>query len=244
MRAHKPLKAQPISTSFFSPGNACCVAFRPAFDASTIVPIGESCDLSAHSSGGGRIQVRCRIIILSIILLGSSALAAGRKPNVIYFMSDELGFYEPSYMGNPFLQTPNIARTAAGGVWFTQALAGSSVCAPTRCCLTQQRHEFLYWGLNDWVAVRAGDWKAVQPGKDRDWELYDLSSDVSEMHDLAAARPGILSRLKKYAKQAHRPVEEDIFFDRTLHERDRQAKFGFGPSRQQANPVKSGGSRE
>ena len=63
-----------------------------------------------------------------------------RKPNIVYIMADELGYYELSCMGNPNIKTSNIDRIAAGGVRFTQALAGSSVCAPTRCCLMTGKH--------------------------------------------------------------------------------------------------------
>ena len=68
------------------------------------------------------------------------AQAADRKPNIIHIVSDELGYYELSCMGNPYLRTPNLDRMAAEGVRFTQALAGSSVCAPTRCCLMTGKH--------------------------------------------------------------------------------------------------------
>ncbi|NCO41376.1 MAG: N-acetylgalactosamine 6-sulfate sulfatase (GALNS), partial [Armatimonadetes bacterium] len=55
----------------------------------------------------------------------------------------------------------------------------------------QQEHDYLYWELSGQTAVRMGQWKAVQPGKNRDWELYDLSSDVEEQHNLAAAQPDL-----------------------------------------------------
>ncbi|RME92607.1 MAG: N-acetylgalactosamine 6-sulfate sulfatase (GALNS), partial [Verrucomicrobia bacterium] len=66
--------------------------------------------------------------------------AADRPPNFIHLMSDELGYYELSCLGNPNLRTPNIDRLAAEGVRFTQFLAGSSLCAPTRACLMTGKH--------------------------------------------------------------------------------------------------------
>ena len=63
-----------------------------------------------------------------------------RQPNIIYIMADELGYYELSCMGNPNIKTPSIDRMAKEGMRFTQALAGSSVCAPTRCCLMTGKH--------------------------------------------------------------------------------------------------------
>ena len=60
--------------------------------------------------------------------------------NVVYIMADELGYYELSCMDNPNIQTPRIDAMAKQGVRFTQALAGSAVCAPTRCCLMTGKH--------------------------------------------------------------------------------------------------------
>jgi len=96
-------------------------------------------------------------------------------------------------------------------------------------------HRYLYWELGGQVAVRAGSWKAIRPGKNKPWELYDLSRDVSEAHNLAAERPERLAELQRYAAEAHEPVREGVFFDRTLHEKDRAAKWGGRPPASAAN---------
>lgn len=62
------------------------------------------------------------------------------RPNIVMIVSDELGYFELSCMGHPHFHTPNIDRLAAEGIRFTQALAGSSLCAPTRCCLMTGKH--------------------------------------------------------------------------------------------------------
>lgn len=62
------------------------------------------------------------------------------NPNIIFFMADELGYYELSCMGHPEFKTPNIDRFAAEGIRFTQTLAGAPVCAPTRSCLMTGQH--------------------------------------------------------------------------------------------------------
>jgi len=79
---------------------------------------------------------------LGVVLacLGSAAFAADPQPNVVYIMSDELGYYEPSFMGNPNIQTPHIDKMAAEGMTFMNLFAGSSVCAPTRCCFLTGKH--------------------------------------------------------------------------------------------------------
>jgi arylsulfatase A-like enzyme len=83
-----------------------------------------------------------QLILLCLTSFPSMVLAAasGSPPNVIYLIIDELGYYEPSYMGNLNIQTPNIDRYSADGVRFTNGMAGSCVCAPTRCCLLTGKH--------------------------------------------------------------------------------------------------------
>jgi arylsulfatase A-like enzyme len=76
------------------------------------------------------------------ITCGGAAAAEGAKrpPNIVYFIIDELGYYELSCMGHPEFRTRNVDRLAAEGLRFTQGLAGSAVCAPTRCCLQTGKH--------------------------------------------------------------------------------------------------------
>ena len=47
----------------------------------------------------------------------------------------------------------------------------------------------LYWEHEGNAAVRVGDWKLVRKGGKGAWELYDLRTDRTELHDLAAAQP-------------------------------------------------------
>jgi arylsulfatase len=49
-------------------------------------------------------------------------------------------------------------------------------------------HDFLWWEHEGNRAIRAGDWKLVTLAKGA-WELYDLTTDRGEAHNLAAARP-------------------------------------------------------
>ena len=52
----------------------------------------------------------------------------------------------------------------------------------------------LYWEYNHDAAIRVGDWKLVR-FDDAPWELYDLSTDRAEQHDLAAAKPELAREL-------------------------------------------------
>ena len=68
------------------------------------------------------------------------AHAADTKPNIIYLMLDEWGYFESGHMGSKNLRTPNIDKFAAQGMRFTDAYAGAPVCGPTRCVLLTGLH--------------------------------------------------------------------------------------------------------
>jgi arylsulfatase A-like enzyme len=73
----------------------------------------------------------------------------------------------------------------------------------------QPRHAYLYWEFYEQgskQAVRFGDWKAVRmPMFDGKTELYDLSRDLGEEKDLAAAHPEIVAKAEAFMKEAHVP---------------------------------------
>ncbi len=63
-----------------------------------------------------------------------------RPPNVIYILADDLGFGDLSCYGQQRFETPNIDALARNGMRFTQHYSGSTVCAPSRCCLMTGLH--------------------------------------------------------------------------------------------------------
>lgn len=90
----------------------------------------------------------------------------------------------------------------------------------------QQPHDFLYWEISGWTAIRQGDWRAVQPGAKKPWELYHIANDPSESKNLATQNSDILTKLTTLASQAHQPAREGTFSSTDRHERDRRSKFG------------------
>jgi arylsulfatase A len=81
------------------------------------------------------------------------------------------------------------------GVSMARALRGTA----------QPAHDFLYWEFHErgfQQAVRMGPWKAIRLKKDAPLELYNLSSDPVEQHDVAAANPKIVARIEEYLRSA------------------------------------------
>ena len=65
---------------------------------------------------------------------------ASRKPNIVFILADDLGYGDLGCYGQKQIQTPHLDRMAAEGMRFTQAYAGSTVCAPSRCTLMTGLH--------------------------------------------------------------------------------------------------------
>jgi len=63
-----------------------------------------------------------------------------QKPNIIFIMADDLGYGDLGCYGQQRIQTPNLDKMAAEGMRYTQAYAGSTVCAPSRCVLMTGLH--------------------------------------------------------------------------------------------------------
>lgn len=66
--------------------------------------------------------------------------ALDTRPNIIYVLADDLGYGDLGCYGQKAIQTPNIDRMAAEGMRFSRHYAGSTVCAPSRCCLMTGLH--------------------------------------------------------------------------------------------------------
>jgi arylsulfatase A-like enzyme len=65
----------------------------------------------------------------------------------------------------------------------------------------------LYWEHEGNAAVRVGDDKLVRFGRNGPWELYDMHTDRTEMHDLAKVQPDKVTALsakwEAWAERAH-----------------------------------------
>lgn len=70
----------------------------------------------------------------------STHTAAETKPNVVFILTDDLGWNELGCYGQTKIRTPRVDSIAKDGMKFTQAYSGNAVCAPSRCVLMTGKH--------------------------------------------------------------------------------------------------------
>ena len=83
-----------------------------------------------------RILKSCTLLFLVAVMLGGltsvSAFGQNKRPNIIIFYVDDLGWMDLSVQGSKFYETPAIDKLAEEGMRFTDAYTAHPRCVPAR----------------------------------------------------------------------------------------------------------------
>ncbi|WP_051291299.1 sulfatase [Pedobacter glucosidilyticus] len=104
--------------------------------------------------------------LFSVFCLATQAQEVA-KPNIMFFLVDDLGWADTEPYGSKFYETPNIKKLAQDGLLFTQAYAANPVCSPTRASIMSGKYP---------SSIKATNWfGAPQP----DEELANLKTKAN-----------------------------------------------------------------
>lgn len=84
-----------------------------------------------------------RILIPVALAIGTcvaAPLPAADRPNVIFILTDDLGWGDLGHTGHPYVRTPHIDRLAAGGTVVSNFYVNSTVCSPSRAAFMTGRY--------------------------------------------------------------------------------------------------------
>lgn len=98
------------------------------------------------------------LIILTafVLVLPKDAAAAANpppqapKPNIVFFLVDDMGWKDLGCFGAKIYETPNIDKLCADGVKFTRAYTPISICSPARASMMTGKHPMK---LGMWAAT-------------------------------------------------------------------------------------------
>ena len=88
--------------------------------------------------------------IICTLMMSATALWATQQPNIVLVITDDQGYGDLGFTGNPVIKTPHIDQLIKESVWLEDYHVGPT-CSPTRCAL-----------LTGHWTNRTGVWHTVQ----------------------------------------------------------------------------------
>lgn len=70
--------------------------------------------------------------ILALAACSSGVAAVAERPNIVFVLTDDMGYSDPGCYGGTFAPTPNIDRLAKEGIRFTHFYDDAPICSPSR----------------------------------------------------------------------------------------------------------------
>ncbi len=97
-------------------------------------------------------------IVISLLLLTAlcstvTLAQAARKPNIIFILSDDMGYADIGSYGAKDIRTPHLDRLAREGVRLTHCYSNGPVCTPTRAAFVTGRYQQRVNKAMEWAVL-------------------------------------------------------------------------------------------
>ncbi|UBM58327.1 sulfatase [Marinilongibacter aquaticus] len=80
-------------------------------------------------------------LLCSFVALSCSHSYKKERPNIIFILTDDQRWDALGFAGNPIIQTPEMDKLAANGIYFENAFVSTPICAASRASLFTGLHE-------------------------------------------------------------------------------------------------------
>lgn len=102
------------------------------------------------------------LLFFSIFVLSrASAAFAADQPNIVFILTDDMGYSDLNCYGGNFAPTPNLDRLAAEGVRFTHFYDNAPICSASRCAFITGMYP-ARWNFTTYLDDRARNYSCQQ----------------------------------------------------------------------------------
>lgn len=137
------------------------------------------------------------------------------QPNIIFILTDDLGYTDLGCYGHPYHKTPHIDSLARLGMKFTQAYVASPVCSPSRAAILTGKHPARLHLTNFLVGERTTPTSPVLPAP---WTkgLSGAEVTLAELLRQEGYATGMVGKWHLGNKEGQSPAEQGFDYDRVI----------------------------
>jgi len=102
-----------------------------------------------------------RLLVATFLALGvgrqpAKARPPGVRPNIIFVLIDDQRYDFLSFLGHPWIKTPNIDRLASNAAYFENAFVTTSLCSPSRASILTGQYAHTHKVVDNDTELPAG----------------------------------------------------------------------------------------
>ena len=156
------------------------------------------------------------LLLLSSEIFGQQQIEkAIKKPNIIFILADDLGYFDVGCYGNPYNKTPHVDRLSKEGMKFNQAYVASPVCSPSRAAILTAKHPARLHLTNFLVGNRMDSASRILPAL---WKPYLSGKEITlaELLKLQGYRTGIVGKWHLGSDDSTRAAAQGFDYDRVI----------------------------
>ncbi len=135
-----------------------------------------------------------QLVTITSALSLSNIMAENKAPNIIFILTDDLGYTDLSSYGSKVNRTPQIDKLARDGVLFTDAYAASSISTPSRAAFLTGKYP-----------IRTGLTRVVFPNSNKGLKPEELT--IAEMLQQNGYYTGIIGKWHLGSKYPNLPLQ-------------------------------------